>query len=686
MDPFDLEETLEVTEDDDQLSLEEDPNADVQALLQADLEVSPLVVPTPPTLQNQFVASLPGAPPLPTSSKEPMQLSPKKRKAEEAREEDFRQLHAPSQTAIVDLQMESEKASNLQKSVGGLDVKPVASSDEHVSKKMKVEADVTHPNGSSAAETSNGTEQSANGSRSASHGEIVHDQPSSVATGTSVIAQQKEEALFMNKSEGTVSKKEVNGGTHTSMPSASVTMTPEKMKAMRKQDILAIVTGTRSSISQKPDEAKSEAVEPAVKSGPAASAGTNKPGSDSKKQPLRKDRKRAPKPLRRILNARKETELAVTFMENLTDLLDYLPEKDCKFLADSLWIFTKSQLHAILDHSVLNGENITELSERAENIRSDLRDKLAEHFYFERKPEEKKLFDAQRREVERALMEECKTGTIIPVRVAQSKPKVPETQGINDKKEAIRSAEMKPPQSVENSETKIFDQKVSSEDTSSVVPESNQQSLTGATSSIEGECPKTVSEKEVKSEESPDASSSNPFNMPEPGAGKIVVSADQRPEMPGWRENKDIITGAEAVLEKRSSAALSPKEEEDMVRADAKLKEWLNLLQRPPSRSSAAESRFPVDGPISVLFPSSTRCFLATVKLMSPFKFLCTRRTETGALCEMLRIFRAKCGLPYLNHLALARHLVGLSTRLETALGSPLPLDDKARRWMGGTL
>lgn len=94
------------------------------------------------------------------------------------------------------------------------------------------------------------------------------------------------------------------------------------------------------------------------------------------------------------------------------------------------------------------------------------------------------------------------------------------------------------------------------------------------------------------------------------------------------------------------------------------------------------EQRFPLDGTIGHLIPASTYNFLTSIKVKTLWEFLCMKKTETGAICDLLRIWRSKCGLPELSALANAKHLLGVSSRIETAIAAIPPLDAKTRKWM----
>ncbi len=71
---------------------------------------------------------------------------------------------------------------------------------------------------------------------------------------------------------------------------------------------------------------------------PVAAPPLDKPGHKKKKLAAKK-----------VLRARKEIEGASKLLKGKIDLMKVLPERDCRFLAQNLWIFTLDQLEAVLN-------------------------------------------------------------------------------------------------------------------------------------------------------------------------------------------------------------------------------------------------------------------------------------------------------------------------------------------------
>lgn len=320
---------------------------------------------------------------------------------------------------------------------------------------------------------------------------------------------------------------------------------------------------------------------------------------DSKK----KNRKKAPKPLRRILYARKERDTAKRLLRGKSDLLDALPQEECDFLAEKCWIFTQEQLTAVIDpSSIRDMEHIDEIREKAKVAREELVTELASRYYTEA----------------HGATEDVKVNEVaIP---ASSEGSLSTPSGVGGGAFGTEGV---------------------------TVPSSAQPF--------------------------PIPTGRNPFNMPTndatPNVGQSI----------GLEPAK--VGGVSEAI----GTSNVPFGDEQKARAEETLKEWKKLIVE-KSKISELEEQFPLNGPLSNLIPEGTRNFLLTAKIKSAYGFLSLRRTETGAICDMLRVWREKCGLVPLNHLALAKHLLGITARIELALSSPVPADRKTRFWMNDAI
>jgi len=155
---------------------------------------------------------------------------------------------------------------------------------------------------------------------------------------------------------------------------------------------------------------------------------------------------------------------------------------------------------------------------------------------------------------------------------------------------------------------------------------------------------------------------------------------------------EDGSTGGDAD-EKRSEEGVTVKEPQKAAAttdasakavAEAKLREWKKIMEGfiLIDKKTPPEERFPLDGPVSCLLPKAMQNFLATIPITTLFGFLQLKRTETGAICDLWKVWRSSCSLPEISLLATAKHFLGISTRLEAALSSIPPVDDQTRAWM----
>jgi hypothetical protein len=517
-----------------------------------------------------------------------------------------------------------------------------------------------------------------------------------------------------------------------------------RLKGKQRRDILAIVTGSRSPGKEQPDEEyaeerkKSDSKERQVSKSEAKLESSSGKGVDKKKA-----RKKAPNPTRRVLIARKEKDAARKLLKDKQDLLDILPRDDCKFLADRLWIFTEEQLVAVLDSTSITKDGPagpSDLVTEAQEIRKVLVNELAKRIYVERNPNYKAVVKkndlnvvsrnsgtAERAEADSAKPSQpqvdaeggakplpkedtSETGQIGGTDSERGTSTAPKSQ---PKDAAIQIEEAAPyksqPQSNSKAEVNPRDHPLPEDTRMSDVEEKDERDVEMEESELQtaaedaGAASKARNPFNIEMEESKlqttaeDAGAAskarNPFNMPPLNSS---VSQPQSPDhqlpsyvlpklsVPHMSKKSTITPWVDQTH--HSYEPRIPVDKEDIARAEARLEEWKKLVDSAvhggsTSRSSISD-RFPLDGPISCLLPTSTQNFLASVKVSSLYEFLSMRRTETGAICDMLRVWREECGLSDLNHLALAKHFLGVSSRLEVAICSVVPIDKKTQRWM----
>jgi hypothetical protein len=116
-----------------------------------------------------------------------------------------------------------------------------------------------------------------------------------------------------------------------------------------------------------------------------------------------------------------------------------------------------------------------------------------------------------------------------------------------------------------------------------------------------------------------------------------------------------------------------------------KIENWSSLISTENAgkiQEKPVNARFRIDGPIKYLLSLGTRNFLASIKVETLWHFLSMKRTETGAVCFLLRRWRGKCDLAELPDIALARHLLGVSFRIEQVLSTLVPIPPEDRKLM----
>ena len=120
-----------------------------------------------------------------------------------------------------------------------------------------------------------------------------------------------------------------------------------------------------------------------------------------------------------------------------------------------------------------------------------------------------------------------------------------------------------------------------------------------------------------------------------------------------------------------------------------KLEVWKESIKswKQGNRKLFDPDQFPlIDGPMSVFFPAGTLQFLESIKVKVIFDFLCLKKTESGLVVEMFRAWRKKCGLKDLNLLPLAKHLIGINSRVEASLKRKFDAEEDFAKWVTGPM
>ena len=325
----------------------------------------------------------------------------------------------------------------------------------------------------------------------------------------------------------------------------------------------AIIEEAAAAVSQQPIS-EEPAAPPLTTEEPPA------PGAAERASEKPAPKKKPSKPVKKVLVAKKESDLAVNFLNGKHDLADVLPEKDCLFLASQFWVFTHEQLRFLI--------------RRASEEEPSLEDGEAQKYL---------------------------TRDQVLAKIAASDILNPKTQTDVCVK-------------MEDEETPVQ-------------PEVNVDSM-------------DIDEKKgIQKDDSGEA-------------GKDEQAASDTQDSAG-----DSGTSNEAL---RSTA-------------EARLRQWTEMLDQAKDKPRyTIEERFALSGGVSTLLTPTTLNFLGTVDIKTLLSFLALKKTETGAICDFFLTWRKKCGLAPLTHLGVAKYLLGVNARIESALSSIPPVDEDKRHWM----
>ena len=143
------------------------------------------------------------------------------------------------------------------------------------------------------------------------------------------------------------------------------------------------------------------------------------------------------------------------------------------------------------------------------------------------------------------------------------------------------------------------------------------------------------------------------------------------------------LTKSEAPVTCDSGGAPQPTRPASNSRlAVERIKEWIDAATSYRRDRTDREMMFALDGPLRHLLPACLQNFFASVEIKSLFQFLSLRKTESGAICDLMAAWRSHCDLVNANRLGVARYLVGIQFRLETAITSIPPFDAMANPWI----
>jgi hypothetical protein len=123
--------------------------------------------------------------------------------------------------------------------------------------------------------------------------------------------------------------------------------------------------------------------------------------------------------------------------------------------------------------------------------------------------------------------------------------------------------------------------------------------------------------------------------------------------------------------------------DDKMQAASEILDRWVDCIVKYKAEGDPeSATQFLLSGPIGQLLPELVRLFLETVRITTLMGFFSLKKTEASPLIQCYRDWRTHCELPSMKGYCLARHLLGMSNRVEKAVRSMPPADYETRNWM----
>lgn len=373
------------------------------------------------------------------------------------------------------------------------------------------------------------------------------------------------------------------------------------------------------------------------------------------------------RPLKKTYKGKKEQESTNSLLSGKTDLMEVLPEKDCRFLAEKMWIVSLQQLETVLHAK--QGKAASFRNELIEAIMSS--DFLKED-------------------------NSCRDSS--------------EIASSNNEKDEAANAE-------EGEHVVVKSETSSVNDSCSLPPDAKLAATTASeTASSNNKIDKAASAEEEEEEQAVVKSEASPVNDSSSPDAKLAAAAATRidvndspsekstPKNDASRQDYDESTDvAEKATAESSSPEVavksspgpavhepSPDKSGTTSReaAERLLELWSGKVRnRDPSNDRlGTRNQFLLDGALSCLIPRCTLNFFASANIQTAMDFLSLRRTETGLVVDMYALWRKKCGLVGGTAGTIAKHFLAVGMRLELAIGSfPAP-GKEDREWFGGPL
>jgi hypothetical protein len=418
-----------------------------------------------------------------------------------------------------------------------------------------------------------------------------------------------------------------------------------------------------------------------------------------------KKRKDKPPPVK-VLKAMKEEKEAKVLLDGKVDLARILPEAECKFLAEKLWIVTSQQLE-----NVLNPKN-----EEGSRARQELIEALARSAFVSEHGENPPIAQHPESNIDVPVDSD-------PVHVKEEEEEpLPQKSSSNPAYSGPACLTESAGQDIEVVSTVEIDDEgplSGAPHSDNVIPlvqmkeeapETTPDKLCATDRTNVDSDSQEMERKLVKTEETrppPEVTTPTPVHS---DSGSAAISSSDAAETANMtKHDTDCETHAfewqGEPLPKSQEHDRSPSTSPEPGAIDGStntiigssctdssisaamqiMESWSDKLKERGQMQSFgyADKQFFLDGPVSFLFPTCTRNFLKSAKIDTVFKFLCLKRTETGIIVDVYAAWRKECKLVERPRISIAKHLVALGARLEALIGSACPLSSKERQWLG---
>jgi hypothetical protein len=390
---------------------------------------------------------------------------------------------------------------------------------------------------------------------------------------------------------------------------------------------------------------------------------SNDDGSSRKQDEPHVIKRRAPKkdpkprlPLEnRVFYSKKEIDSATAFLVDKEDLCDCLPLDDCFLLGEMFWIFTVKQLELALDE---NSENAP---------RNLVKDMIAKFSNTSLEPNIKTSLDGSSpgtlspQENQPAIIDLRTSGVLESERdaliVGQSNNGLQELLETSENGQHLDSQAMPDSDNEKDiNTTQLLSMNIEQSDATSIVSkdtDGREPSGPQKEASLTPDA-QTTAANEIEAASQPDAKAA-PLDSP-----NLVTNTDSSSLC-----DRNIPRGYVMIKERISF-----------------WRESIASFRNGRVSSTQVQKRFRLDGPIKLLFPQATLKFFKSIQLETLWTFLALRKSETGAVCDLMHIWRRECKMSVVPDIGLGRHFLAIAARIETVLSAFPPIQENDRGWI----